>query len=602
MLLAKLRIKNIKYGILALFLWVILLSCNVSAQVVDGTYEAEIAVQASTVDADTAAIKTLLEKHLQIFEWRNNARTTATEWQRLFEAAPQNIKNLLATEGYFSPTITSQLSQKGNISVAHFDIALGKPAIISSVDIQFKGAIRQASEKSTPNMTTLRNEWLLAKGEIFRQEYWAQAKRRLLTSLLVERYANATISNSLAQVNVEENTVALKVEIDSGNEVYFGTINIEGLTRYSPSVVKNLSPIKPNAIYTQTDLLTFQARLQESGYFSNVEVTADTKAANADNQHQAPIKVVVLENKSIKMGVGVGYSTNTGARTQLTLEDLSLFGRDWRFASNLKVEQKAQSLIGQIQFPITKKGYRDSIIADINRTNIEGQVLTSSQVKIKRAWGPRKREQYLGANYLIEQQDIDGGESTTKKVATLNYGITLRHTDNDLAPTRGYLVNSEFAYAPFDSLSNGQFLYSHIKTQVYYPMTTSTQFIARAEIGMVNGKNNAPEAFLFRAGGDQSVRGYAFQSLGVQEAGATVGGKLVATGSVEIVQWLTNQWGAAVFVDAGNAANTWADLEPVYGYGLGARWKSPLGPIGADIAYGQEVDDYRLHFNIGVAF
>ena len=55
-------------------------------------------------------------------------------------------------------------------------------------------------------------------------------------------------------------------------------------------------------------------------------------------------------------------------------------------------------------------------------------------------------------------------------------------------------------------------------------------------------------------------------------------------------------------LDAGNVANLWQDLKPVYGYGLGVRWKSPLGPIGADIAYGQEVDDYRLHFNIGVAF
>lgn len=570
-------------------------------------YQVEITVvdnlaQTTTASADTASIKRLLEKHLQIIEWRDNPRTTAQEWQRLFETAPQNIRNMLATEGYFSPTITSELDKSGEVSKAKFTVNLGKPSLVRSVDIQFTGAISQASQEASPNMATLRQEWLLAKGEIFRQEYWTQSKRRLLTSLLVERYPNASISNSLAEVNTEENTVALKIEVNSGEAVHFGALNIEGLERYSPSVVKNLNPIKPNAIYTQTDLLTFQTRLQESGYFSNVEVTADSKAASADNQHQAPIKVTVTENKSIKMGVGAGYSTNTGARAQLTLEDLNLFDRDWRFASSLKIEQKAQSLIGQIQFPITKKGYRDSMLGDINRTNIEGQTLTSSQVKIRRAWGPRKREQYIGANYLVEQQDVDGGETTTKKVASLNYGITLRRTDNDLAPTRGYLLNSEFAYAPFDTLSNGKFLHSHIKTQVYYPLTNSTQFIARAEIGMVNGKNNAPQAFLFRAGGDQSVRGYAFQSLGVQEAGATVGGKFLATGSVEIVQWLTKQWGAAIFMDAGNAANTWQDLKPVHGYGLGARWKSPLGPIGADIAYGQEVDEYRLHFNIGVAF
>jgi translocation and assembly module TamA len=133
-------------------------------------------------------------------------------------------------------------------------------------------------------------------------------------------------------------------------------------------------------------------------------------------------------------------------------------------------------------------------------------------------------------------------------------------------------------------------------------MTQSTQLIARAEFGMVNGKNGAPEAFLFRAGGDQSVRGYAFQSLGIKEDDAIVGARYLATGSVEVVQWLTQQWGAAAFVDFGNAANRLQDLEPVYGYGLGARWKSPIGPIGADIAYGEDTEKYRLHFNIGVAF
>jgi len=160
----------------------------------------------------------------------------------------------------------------------------------------------------------------------------------------------------------------------------------------------------------------------------------------------------------------------------------------------------------------------------------------------------------------------------------------------------------QFAGAPLDSLSDGRFLQSHLKTQAYYPITDSTHLIARAEIGMVNGKNGAPEAYLFRAGGDQSVRGYAFQSLGIKEGDAIVGAKYLATGSVEVVQWLTKQWGAAAFIDFGNAANRVQDLKPVYGYGLGARWKSPLGPIGADIAYGQATHEYRLHFNIGVAF
>lgn len=584
----------------SIFLLAFLLACP-TTQAAELQYQVEIIVTAENANGQVTAIKSLLEKHLPIIKWRENSRLTPAEWQRLVSVAPQDIKNLLKTEGYFSPNITSAIEKKGETSLATFTIALGKPVTISKVNIQFGGAILQQQNDISPNVKALNKEWLLPIGEQFRQEYWSLAKQKLLTSLLVERYPNARISNSKAEVDLESSSVALTVEVDSGPVVQFGELTIEGLERYSENVVRNNNPIKPGKVYNQTDLLTFQTRLQEIGYFKNVEVTADTQLANHENNN-APIKVVVEENKSIKVGVGAGYSTNTGARVQFTYDDLDFMDRDWRFASSLKVEQKAQFLGGQIQFPVTSKGYRDSMSADMNRTAFEGQTVTSSQLGIKRTWGPRKREQYLGANYLIEQQDVDGGETTTKKVGTLNYGITLRRTDNDLAPMRGYLFNAQFAAAPLDSLSNGRFLHSYIKTQAYYPITSSTQLIARAELGMVNGKNSAPETFLFRAGGDQSVRGYAFQSLGIKEANATVGGRYLATGSVEIVQWLTQQWGAAVFVDAGNVANLWQDLKPVYGYGLGVRWKSPLGPIGADIAYGQEMDDYRLHFNIGVAF
>jgi translocation and assembly module TamA len=287
---------------------------------------------------------------------------------------------------------------------------------------------------------------------------------------------------------------------------------------------------------------------------------------------------------------------------QLSVDDLNLFNVGWRLASNLKIEEKAQILSSEIHLPTTRGGYRDSMNGNVAHTSVEGLDLTVTQAGFKRAWGERKREQYVITSLLTENSSINGASSDTTYAGILGYGIILRHTDNDLNPTRGYLLNVQFTGAPFTSTADGIFLQSHVKTQAYYPITSSTQLIARAEIGLVNGKNSAPELYLFRAGGDQSVRGYAYQSLGVTEGAATAGGRYIATGSVEVVQWLTSQWGAAVFVDAGNAANRLQDLSPVYGYGLGARWKSPLGPIGADIAYGESTGKYRFHFNIGVAF
>ncbi len=576
-----------------------------NALAADASYAVEISVLPETQinNEQQLRLEDLMQKHLEIIKWRDNSRMSPSEWLRLYHATPSAIADLLATEGYFSPEIKPSIDNVGGVSKARFLVNPGNPVLVSTVDLKFSGSILQqdatASSIRSASIAKLKQNWLLQPGSQFRQEDWSQAKRRLLISMLIERYPNATIKNSKAEVNPESGSVALALEVDSGQSFRFGGLEIEGLQRYPASIIENLNPIKPGSAYSQTRLQTFQSRLEESGYFRGVEVTANTASADAD---VAPVKVVVQENQSVKMGVGAGYSTNTGARTQLTYDDLNLFDRGWRLTSSLKPEQRAQSISGLIRLPTDSNGYRDSINAGIERKVIEGQITTSGQTGVNRSWGPRRREQTIGAAYLIEHQALDGAPSDTKKVATLSYGITLRRTDNDRSPTRGYLFNTQFAVAPIEQLSDGRFLQTYVKAQGYYPVTSSTQLIARAEVGMVNGKNSAPAAFLFRAGGDQSVRGYAYESLGVKEGDATVGGRYLVTGSVEVVQWLTKQWGAAVFVDFGNAANTIQDLKPVYGYGLGARWKSPIGPIGADIAYGEATGEYRVHFNLGVAF
>lgn len=560
------------------------------------------AADAQTSD-ETPLLTDLLQKHLDIVKWRENPRMSPAEWLRLYQAAPKAIADLLATEGYFSPEITSNIDTVAGVSQAQFFIKVGKPVLVNSVDLNFSGDILQQdpTEQSArlANIASLKQNWLLQPGAVFKQADWSQAKRRLLINLLVERYPNANIKSSLAEVNPALNTVAIKLDIDSGKSFRFGELQIEGLKRYPASIIQDLNRIKPGTTYSQSRLQLLQTRLEESGYFQGVEVTSST--ANAVNDI-VPVKVVVQENPAVKMGLGAGYSTNTGARAQLTYDDLNLFNRGWRLTSSLKPEQRAQSLSALVRLPTDSDGYRDSFNAGLERRVIEGQITTSGQTGINRSWGPRRTEQTVGAAYLIEHQELDDAPSATKSVATLSYGITLRRTDNDRNPTLGYLFNTQLAVAPLEQLSSGRFVQTYAKVQGYYPITKSTQLIARAEIGAVSGKNSAPAAFLFRAGGDQSIRGYAFESLGVREGDAIVGGRYLATGSIEVIQWLTQQWGAALFVDAGNAANTLQDLKPVYGYGLGDHWKSPIGAIGGDIAYGEATGEYRLHFNLGVAF
>jgi translocation and assembly module TamA len=136
------------------------------------------------------------------------------------------------------------------------------------------------------------------------------------------------------------------------------------------------------------------------------------------------------------------------------------------------------------------------------------------------------------------------------------------------------------------------------------PVAERDVFIFRAEGGatIADSRDGVPQDYLFRAGGSQSVRGYAYQSLGVQEGDATVGGRYMATLSAEYVRWFSPQWGGAAFVDAGDAGDDRGVFRLKSGYGLGARWRSPAGPLAVDVAYGRETNKLRLHFGIAIAF
>jgi translocation and assembly module TamA len=115
-------------------------------------------------------------------------------------------------------------------------------------------------------------------------------------------------------------------------------------------------------------------------------------------------------------------------------------------------------------------------------------------------------------------------------------------------------------------------------------------------------REGVPTLFLFRTGGDQTVRGYDFESLGVRQGDAIVGGRRLAVGSVEYTHWIGESWGLAAFLDAGNAWDRGTSFNPALGYGLGARFRTPIGPIRADLAYGDETSEFRIHFSVGYTF
>jgi translocation and assembly module TamA len=315
-----------------------------------------------------------------------------------------------------------------------------------------------------------------------------------------------------------------------------------------------------------------------------------------------PILVRVTENKQKNVAVGIGYSTNTGNRAQVNYDDLSVFGL--RLKSHIILETRRQTARADFYFPTTPKGYNDSVGGGFERTDLQGERTSVATVAVRRAWGSPQLERSLTLEYLGEVRSVDGLPTTTSKSLPLTYSVTKRVLDNLFLPTKGYVINAQLGGALLPVLTDERFLRAYTRFINYRPLTANGTLVLRGEAGAVASgrKDGVPSTLMFRAGGDQSVRGYAYQELGIQEGTAIVAGRYLLTGSVEYDYWFNPPWGAAVFLDAGNAGDTWHDLRPKTGYGVGVRWRSPVGPINADLAYGHAVRKFRLHFTLGFSF
>lgn len=561
---------------------------------------AEAFTYAVEINAPEAHRK-LLEEHLEIFKWRDNPRMNAERLRLLVRQTPDNIRDLLETEGFYSPVIGSSLEERPGSWLARFTVQPGEPVLVARFEVEVRGAFADGSEQNAARLQEMRERWPLRPGKVFRQDEWEAAKRGALQALLIERYPAARVEFSQATVNPETREAFLQVTLESGPPFTFGATEVSGLKRYPRSIVDRLNPAEQGSPYSQARLLDFQARLQDSPYFSSALVSLEADPAQPEN---VPVRVEVEEKPSRKVGFGIGASTNTGARGQVEYQHLDFMDRAWRLTTLLKLESKKQLLNAEVQFPRTRQGYRDSVSAFSARDNIENEVTTRVGVGAHRSRVVGKIETVLAVQYQTEQQRVPGVPDDNRQALAVNYGWTRRDVDNLLYPTRGHLVNAQIGGAAKALLSDQDFVRGYARLLYFYPVGKNGTLLLRGEMGatLAQSRQGIPSDFLFRAGGDQSVRGYAYQSLGVKEGDAVVGGRYLGVASAEYVHWLQPAWGAAVFYDVGTAADEPGEFKPVQGFGAGARWKSPVGPLNLDVAYGRETSEYRLHFSVGFAF
>lgn len=427
-----------------------------------------------------AELAALLEAHLEIAQAARLKEPIAPkELARLREASLSTAREILSTEGYFSPQI--QEVPQGTNDLIVYRITPGPRTYVSAVTVHFVGAITQQGENLARLRKRIERNFALKTGMPFRQTDWAKAKNNAVFPLLNASFPSARLAESAARVNPEQQSVELDVTIDSGPVFYFGALEIVGSERYSDQIARNLSPFKPGQVYRQQSLLDYQAALEQSGYYAQALVTINP---DPDMAAAVPVRVSVTEKRAKSVSFGLGVSSDTGARAQTEYLQRNFRDRGLRLKLNAKVETKQQSGSAELAWPQNAQGFQDSLGMQLKHAEIEGLTTDSFLFTGRRSRTRGAIETGLSLQYQIENQQL-GDADDRNRALTANYSWTQRKPGPGFYPSSGYVLNAQLGGATEAILSDRSFIRLYGRHTRYFRAGKHARLVLRGELGSV---------------------------------------------------------------------------------------------------------------------
>ena len=560
-----------------------------------------------------AEIQELLERHLELQRYRAVTDLDEAELERLVVLAERNVRNLVGTLGFFSPDI--RITREGGLNerpVIAVAVDPGQATTIGAVAMTFAGDIANSPDNDARvQRLDIERDWRLPSGLRFTQDSWSGAKTQALRQLVARRYPAGKLAGSLADVDAPSRIASLRVDLDSGPLYRLGPMQVSGVERYDPVLVPRLARLNQGEVYDLNRLVEAQLRLASSGYFDSAYVFI-----NPENDPLAvPVQVQVREAKLQKIILGVGVTTDSGPRASVEHTHLRVPGIGWRAATKLQLEKKSPFAQTEWTSIPDEANWRWGVLGRAERINDEELITQAQRLRFGRSQiGDRiDRNIYLqydrasvkGAGLLGNSASTTGDGSAL----TANYVWTGRYFDTLPFPSRGYALGVELGAGTTLGQDRQPFTRTVGRWLGIKPLE-SGRIAMRAEAGAVLAKDtaNIPATQLFRTGGDNTVRGYGYRDIGIALANGVIGpGRYLAVGSVEWqrpikLKGRSSEFEHTVFIDAGAVADRPQDLKPSFGIGTGVRWRSPIGPLQIDLAYGLKVKQARLHISVGFVF
>jgi translocation and assembly module TamA len=547
-----------------------------------------------TVHASDETVRTTVEGYLSA--WDGECLTTGVARRRALRAAEGRVRDALDALGYFggevSVTVEAPTVGEGGCPMLAAKVEPGVRARIESFTLdtgdsgQDQPFIRRALEDPT-----------LTPGAMFDPQAYERVKSRLLDEARRAGYLDVQFERHRVVADAASGTVAIEWQLAVGEVYRFGTVDVESLV-LAPSVAQSYLEFEPGDPYSIDAIIDARNHLIESDYFREVRVEGleDERVGR-----EVPVRVVVETRERYSLLTGAGYSTDTGPRGRLDLEARYLNALGHKGNVSAVASPVEGSVTFNYQWPWGNP--RDEWYAVQPGFWYEDTDTSTSEtlgLQFKRTERVTERILHVAsANLTREDFEIGGTDGVSQLLLFTTYW-TYSSGEGERRPLFGTRLNA-YARGGAEALASDTDVFQvGMRAKQVLPLPFDSRLITRGEIGWTwqSDFDDLPPSLRFFAGGDNSVRGYGFETLGEVEDGDVIGGRKLLVGSIELDKLVRPDWSVALFVDSGSAFNDTANFST--GVGIGVRWYSPLGPIRLDLAH--PLDDsrsVRVHVSLG---
>lgn len=521
-------------------------------------------------------------------------------WLERFKSQiPEKVQSALEPFGYYQAKVeVSMETIEEGIYKVQVHVEPGLPVRLTSVEVSIQGP--GAEEKALRKQLAA---FPLKKGDPLHHPTYEEAKGSLRTEALNLGYLDADFS--IHTIRVFRTTLSAEIELilETGPRYYFGEIHLEGAPEYPERFLMRYFTFQRGEAFSYPKIFQTQINLNNSDRFREVILIAEKTQAR---EHQIPVRVQLVPSRPKRLRMGIGYSTDSGARLTGNYQDLNFnhWGHEWHVQAN--VSERLQNLVSRYVIPSLSDldsftSFKGGVEHERVKT-FESQAFTL-EFEHTRSLGKGR----LGSGYLrIRREDFEVGiEEGRSRLVMPGLRFIERRYDDLIRPKKGYRYELELRGTGEFFGSDTRFLQFLTGADLIIPLPFQFTLFSRGQAGFTflsDPLRELPPSVRFFAGGDRSIRGYAYQSLGPRDrSGKVAGGRHLLIGSVELERAIGKIWALAAFYDVGNAFNDFKDIDPQQGAGLGIRLYTPIGPIRLDLAYqlGVKDPDFRIHLSVG---